>query len=219
MSAPIVAARVTAAAAKDFGPWTGAWPAPIEVSLAPTPLDTQPSAYIQQVWRDRAYGATPFVKVSAASSPRALHLRLEWPAESPRFGLSDNNVFADACGVMFPASAGAPPAFMGTPGSPVETWYWRAGAETPFVASAEGAGTVTRRASHDLTAAAEWRAGSWAVVFAYPTHEGEGPLREGSSVPVAFAAWCGAAEERAGLAAYSPTWYSLTVNRPIGARR
>ena len=218
MNESIVAARVSAAAADSLGPWDDAWPSAVEIALEPTPLEAQPSAYVQQAWKDREHGVTQSIRVSAATSPRRFHLRLEWPAESPHMGITDNNVFADACGVMFPAWPGDLPPMMGAPGNPVETWFWRAGAPAPFVATAEGPGTVARRDDHELSVASEWRAGNWAVVFSHPSVEGGLP-GDGASVSVAFAAWNGAAEERAGLAAYSPSWRTLVVAPPRGTAR
>ena len=217
MTATIAAASLTAAQAKALGPWSAGWPDPVEISLGPAPLEAQPSAYLQVAWKDRPYGTTPSARVSAATADGTLLLRLEWASESPRFGITDNNVFADACGALFPANGkGAALETMGTADEPVVSWYWRAGTEMPFVGDSSGLGTVSRRKTHGLSASAEWASGNWAVVFRHPLGQEGFEALAGSTIPAAFAVWRGSAGERAGLAAYSPAWLELAIP---GARR
>ena len=212
MTATITATNLTATQAKALGPWSAGWPEPVEVKLGPVPLEAQPSAYVQAAWKDRPYGTTPSARVSAATTGDRLLLRVEWQAESPRTAITDNNVFADACGALFPANGqNAPLATMGNEAEPVISWYWRAGTDTPFVGEARGLGTVSRRASHTLSAAAAWASGKWAVVFQHPLGDAGLKAAAGSSIPAAFAVWSGAANERAGLAAYSPEWLEITI--------
>ena len=212
MTATIAAASLTEGQARALAPWSAGWPEPVEISLGPAPLEAQPSAYVQAAWKDRPYGTTPSARISAATAGATLLLRVEWKSESPRFAITDNNVFADACGALFPANGkSAPLETMGTAGEPVVSWYWRAGTELPFVGDATGAGTVSRRKTHALSASGEWASGSWAVVFKHPLGQAGLEASAGSNIPVAFAVWRGSGEERGGLAAYSPAWLQLEI--------
>lgn len=220
MTATIMAASLTAAQAKALGPWSAGWPDSVEIRLGPAPLEAQPSAYVQAAWKGRPYGTTPSARVSAATADGTLLLRLEWASESPRFAITDNNVFADACGALFPTNGkSADLETMGTPDAPVITWYWRAGTELPFVGDAGGLGTVSRRKTHALTASAEWSSGHWAVVFRHPLGQHGFEASGGGSIPAAFAVWRGSADERSGLAAYSAGWLELTIPGGRGAAR
>lgn len=204
---------------KDLGPWSGVWPKPADIPLGPAPLDSQPSAYIQAAWKDRPYGTTATVSASAAVAEGSLLVRLEWQADAPRFAITDNNVFADACAVMLPANGkNAALQTMGSPDEPVVTWYWRAGADAPFLSDATGLGTVARRAAHELSSNAEWNSGRWAVVFRVPLGQ-DGLPGGGGPVLAAFAVWSGASEERAGLAAYSLEWSQLVIPASSGRGR
>ena len=201
-----------------LGPWSAGWPEPVTITLGPAALEAQPSAYIQAVWKDRKYGTAASVGVSAAVAGNEVLVRLEWQAVSPRFGITDNNVFPDGCGVLLPANGeDAELSTMGSPDAPVVSWYWRAGTDVPFVGDAQGLGTVSRRKSHVLKAAAEWANGRWAVVFRSPAGE-HGLPANGAALRAAFGVWTGANEERAGLAAYSQDWSEIAMPASRGGR-
>jgi DMSO reductase family type II enzyme heme b subunit len=206
---------------RSLGPWTAGWGSGSRIALHPTPLESQPSAYVQEAWRDRLWGRTPEVLVHFVQTTRLVLVRMEWACQSPRFRAADNDVFADACALLFPANGQtAPLATMGSEAEPVVAWQWRAGAETAYVADATGLGTLSRRQSHDLTVTAEWRQERWAVVFAHPLAENNGRAGSpGASDLVAFAVWEGANQERAGLASYSPVWSRLRKAVPAGGAR
>lgn len=193
--------------ASALGPWSKDWGKGATVKLQPAPLDAQPSAYVQVTWRDKVYGQVPEVLVHCVQASGATLVRMEWACESPRFNITDNDVFADACALLVPANGHAAPlATMGSETEPVVAWHWRAGAETAFVADGTGVGTLTRRAKHDLTATAEWRSGRWAVVFSHPAGtNGHAPALSTDGL-VAFAVWTGANQERGPLASCSPAW-------------
>jgi len=182
----------------------------LSLPLVPTPLDSQPSAYVRAAWRDRPRGAIPTIAVRAASAGGQLLLRLRWPVAEPHRGITDSNVYADACAVLFPAKGHAPLETMGSEGQPVIAWYWRAGAE-PLVSRATGLGTVSRLSPHNLDAVATWVAGEWVVVLSSPLGASEPALGHGQVTDVAFAAWLGAASERAGLKSHTPSWQTLRI--------
>lgn len=182
------------------------------IPLAPTPLDRQPSAYVQAAWKERPYGQLRDVAVSSCLAASHLAISLCWDAPDPRDRISDNHVYADACAVLFPLDGqGAELATMGDESRPVTAWQWRAGAEHPFLVLARGLGTVERIPDHPLRAAAEWRAGTWRVVLARPLDGPGVPLAAGAAVPMGIAVWTGANQERAGLKAHTPVWHRLQL--------
>lgn len=205
---PIEVCKVEAALEKLLDPDAEAWGRAAEavVAVEPTPLDRQPSAYVQVSWRDRPRGAIGEVRVRAASGEGGgLAVRLDWVARRPSRLISDVNVYPDACALLFPAD-GREAEFgtMGSPEQPVQGWHWRAGTDVPFVVTATGIGTVERAKEHPVEARARWSEGRWQVVLAGPLGAEGIPLRKGSGLPVAFAVWSGAARERAGLKSFSP---------------
>ena len=175
------------------------------VPVDSTPLDRQPSAYVQASWRDRPRSGIAEVRVRVAAGTGGLALRLDWAALRPSRRISDVNVYPDACAVIFSADGRkADFSTMGSPKHPVRGWHWRAGTDVPFVVTATGIGSVERAAEHPVQARARWADGRWQVVLAGPIGADGIPLEEGSAMPVAFAVWSGAARERAGLKSYSP---------------
>lgn len=174
------------------------------VPLEPTPLERQPSAYVQVAWRGQARGGIAEVRVRAATSAGVLAVRLDWAMLRPSRLISDVNVYPDACAMAFPADGcEADFATMGSPKQPVHAWHWRAGTDPPFAVTATGIGTVERAAEHQLQGGAGWNEGRWQVVLAGPRGADGVRLGNGASVPVAFAVWSGAARERAGLKSFS----------------
>jgi DMSO reductase family type II enzyme heme b subunit len=129
----------------------------VVVAVEPTPLDRQPSAYVQASWRDRPRSAVGQVHVRAAAGSDGLALRLDWTAARPVRRIDDVNAYPDACAVLFPADGReADFGTMGSPEHPVRGWHWRAGSDPPFVVTATGIGTVERI---DGQAVREGRAG------------------------------------------------------------
>lgn len=213
----VQAVRVTAAslpAASDLGPMGSGWKTAAEqqLGLQPTPLDSQPSAYVRAAWAEKAHGSLSTAGISAAVAGGSLHIRLRWLAPDQRPAITDNNVFADAAAVLFPLNGvEAELATMGDERRPVQAWHWRAGTGKAFVLTANGLGTGTRLTHHPVEAAAEWDKGQWNVVFSRPLSEAGVPLTAGGTIPVGVAIWCGAAGERAGLKSHTPAWLTLVL--------
>jgi DMSO reductase family type II enzyme heme b subunit len=182
------------------------------IELRPTPLDRQPSAYVQVAWQDRNHGEVSAITVQAIRKDDSLILRLQWDASQPKRSINDINAYADACAILFPADGkNADLETMGSPELPVIAWHWRAGTDLPFVVTARGIGTVERAAEHQVQASSRWSDGKWQVVLAGPLNSGEPSLAGGTDIPIAFAVWCGAATERAGLKAHSPEFHLLRI--------
>jgi DMSO reductase family type II enzyme heme b subunit len=204
---PIEVCKLEAALEKLLAPDDGKWERAneAEVAIDPTPLDRQPSAYVQTSWQDRPRSGIGEVRVRAAAGTGGLALRLDWAALRPSRWISDVNVYPDACAVLFPADGRrAEFGTMGSPKHPVKGWHWRAGTDVPFVVTATGIGSVERAGEHPVRVRARWAGGRWQVVLAGPLGSGGIPLEEGVALPVSFAVWSGAARERAGLKSYSP---------------
>ena len=136
---PIEVCRVEAGLETLLAPDAGEWRSSEEaaVPIDSTPLDRQPSAYVQAAWRDRPRGGIGEVLVRVAAGAGGLALRLDWAASRPSRRISDVNVYPDACAVIFPAD-GREAEFgtMGSPKHPVQGWHWRSGTDVPFVVTA-----------------------------------------------------------------------------------
>jgi DMSO reductase family type II enzyme heme b subunit len=110
------------------GPEAGEWESAAEavVPLEPTPLERIPSAYVQVSWKERPRSTLSEVRVRAIAGEGGLAVRLDWSAARPSRSISDVNVFADGCAVVFPANGGAVEfGTMGSPEAPVRGWHWR----------------------------------------------------------------------------------------------
>jgi DMSO reductase family type II enzyme heme b subunit len=202
----IAVCEVEAALEKLLDPEAGEWGGAAEavVPIVATPLERQPSAYVQVSWKGRPRGGIGEVRVRAVAGKGGLAVQLSWGALRPSRLISDVNVYPDGCAVLFPAKGGkAEFGTMGSAESPVRGWHWRAGTDLPFAVTARGIGTVERAKEHGVRGRARWSEGRWQVVLSGPVGSEGIPLRRGSGLPVAFAVWSGSARERAGLKSYS----------------
>lgn len=84
--------------------------------------------------------------------------------------------------------------------------------------TASGFGTLASAApdKQDGQSKAEWKDGVWRAVLVIPRAQEKFSLEPGKTLPLAFAAWNGAREERGGEKSVS-TWYFLSLERPTGA--
>jgi len=82
---------------------------------------------------------------------------------------------------------------------------------------ARGFGTIEPVAAdkQDGEGKGEWKDGVWRVVFTVPRAQDHFAFERGQTVPIAFAAWNGAKQERGGEKAVS-TWYFLSLEQPVG---
>jgi steroid C-25 hydroxylase gamma subunit len=183
----------------------------VAVTLSPTPLERQPSAYVQTSWQQKSYGLKGSVNVTALHNSDAMAIRLAWREDRPNRSINDINVYADACAILYPENgAGADIETMGSIESPVVGWHWRAGMQEAFEFRATGIGTVERTPTHQVQARARWSADQWQVVLMRPLTV-SAPRFEGK-VQIGFALWAGANAERAGIKSFTPIFHDLVLD-------
>ena len=131
-----------------------------------------------------------------------LAVRLAWPdAGEDVADARTTHRFADAAAVQFaPAGDTLPYVGMGEPGRPVQVWFWRAGQPAERL-SAQGFGSLARQAGAPPEAQAQRSATGWTVVL-------RGKTDAPAVAAVAFAAWDGAEDGRAGRKRLS-AWQAL----------
>jgi len=152
------------------------------------------------------------VAVQVVRSPDRLFVRLAWddPAENGKPG--NTTQFSDGVAVQFPVNGkGSTPPFMGDVGNRVNIWHWRAQDRVDELV-AGGFGTATSlRDEGGVTGAGARTSGGWQVVLSRKlegSKEGVN-LKRFREIPVSFAAWDGANEERDGLKAVTLAWQKL----------
>ncbi len=141
-----------------------------------------------------------------------LYVKLRWNDRTANREMGDTNQFLDRVAVQFPYNGKADTTpFMGDGENAVDIWHWRADGRTENLL-ANGFGTATRGTSQEVTSTATRRGGVWEVVLArsLTLKEGEGITMKGrKSIPIAFAVWDGANQERDGLKAVTLEWWEL----------
>ena len=207
--------RVTAADSQLLSPSATGWEVvPGEpLSLEPTPLLSQPSAYVQAKWKDIPHGAVKEISVQAVHNGASIFFRLSWPDPTKDDAISDTDVFSDAAAILFPAKGDAPLTSMGSPEQPVFAWYWRPDLEEPYHITAQGIGSSIRGPARGIAANAEYADGGWRVVISRRL-SGKGTgllLAPGATGKVAFAVWQGSEGERGGLKSVTLEWQPLEI--------
>jgi len=158
---------------------------------------------------------TPAAQRLSAQAIRAgdrLYVRLAWADSTANTAIDDTNKFADGAAVQFPVN-GKPDTtpFMGDAANAVNVWQWRADGRTQNIV-AKGFGTATSIPFDGLHSAAVRTDTGWAVVLARPLRvkDDEGASLPGrGTMPIAFAAWDGANQERDGFKAVTLEWWQL----------
>ena len=148
----------------------------------------------------------------AVRSGAQLYVKLAWSDSTANTAIKDTGQFADGAAVQFPVNGkAATTPFMGDATNAVNVWHWRADGRTLNLL-AKGFGTATTAPSPDLKSAAVRTDSGWAVVLTRPLKVGpdEGASLSGKgTMPVAFAVWDGANQERDGLKAVTLEWRQL----------
>lgn len=189
--------------ARFADPGADAW---LNTSSVEVPLASAPSGApnASDVTAERA-------SVRVVRTERDLYVRLEWADPTANRSEAGPRQFPDKAAIELPVNASArPPISMGSTGTPVNVWVWRATGDTEELL-AGGPGTTTRFANATVEANATHEDGHWAVVFHRELHASS-PNRTDialeNDLNVAFAAWDGANMERGGHKAVSE-WYYL----------
>ena len=185
--------------------WRAAQEYSVNLSLAPP---------VHQSINLRYDPATPPVTVNlrAASDGDQLYLRLRWPDESQDTATS-REAFSDGAAVQFALGGGPTTSYMmGATTTPVNIWYWKAGAEQPQNLAAGGFGSTTRLDQGQLSTNSIYRdSGEWVIVFSRPLEqkgEHQADLKQ-DALTVALALWQGDARQRDGLKHTSPGWFTI----------
>lgn len=188
---------------KDLGnPGEAGWSELIgeTVSLAPIPIEAQPTEYVRVKWSDLPYGNVTEATVAAAHDGSTAWVRLEW-ADSDQ----PNVEFPDAAAVYFPDDGDAPVGTIGSEDAGVNMWFWRSDEDQGRHLSGNGPGRF-RPLEGSVGTTAALHDGRWAVVLSHPLDE----LRDGAALGVAV--WDGSNEERAGIGATTTEWLSLSID-------
>lgn len=141
-----------------------------------------------------------------------LYVKLAWSDATANAAIKDTTQFVDGAAVQFPVNGkDSTTPFMGDVNSRVNIWHWSANGHTENLV-AKGFGTGTRVHSEGLQSAGMRTGTGWAVVLNRPlkVKPDEGASLSGKgTVPVAFAAWDGANQERDGFKAVTLEWWQL----------
>jgi DMSO reductase family type II enzyme heme b subunit len=215
----MLARRVTASTEELLDTQAAVWAQAEElvIDMLPTPIDLQPTEYIQKTFASRAYGDATPIKVRCLHNGDSMFIRIEWAEPSPSRELSNINVFTDGCGVLFPVAGDAIITEMGSVSQPVNAWHWRADfGDKPNSVTSTSRGTSVRYTTNPLVARSAWKDGAWQVVMGRPfvvaaPHRRMIELKPGATVKAGFAIWRGANQERGGIKAYSPDWSDLDI--------
>ena len=156
--------------------------------------------------------ATAQLAAQAVRSGNQLFVKLAWSDATANATIKDTGQFMDGAAVQFPINGKAVTTpFMGDPNNAVNVWRWRADGLTENMI-AKGFGTSMRVPFEGLHSASARTDNGWAVVLARPlkvkADEGAS-LSNRKTMPIAFAAWDGANQERDGLKAVTLEWWQL----------
>lgn len=214
------AQKVNLFAKELLDPDAPAWSkvAPEKVHLAPTPVDTIPSKYINETTDPKDVGKIKNIEAKALHNGKEVFIRLEWEDPTKNVDLDDTRGFPDGVAMLFPLKGEAPLATMGSENQPVNAWFWRADfSGRPRNIVAAGLGTAEYTEKSPLVSQSRWKDGKWRVVvsrpLAVPSQAKETiQLKAGGSTKIGFAAWEGSNFERAGAKAYTTYWRNLALD-------
>lgn len=212
------AKKVTATRPALLDPAAAQWSSAERVTLVlmPTPLASQPSAYVRAAWKDKAYGKVRSVRVSALNNGSEIFFRLEWEDPEKNDTVTDTT-FADAAALLFPMRSDAPLMTMGDRQHPVNAWHWRADlGEQGRNNVAHGLGSTVLSDKSHIVCRASWDKGVWRVVISRPLSVPDQAdeavqFKPGQQTRFATAIWEGQNGERAGIKAFSQSWRPLTI--------
>jgi dimethylsulfide dehydrogenase subunit gamma/complex iron-sulfur molybdoenzyme family reductase subunit gamma len=156
--------------------------------------------------------ATTQLAAQAVRAGDQLFVKLAWSDATANAVIKDTGQFMDGAAVQFPVNGKAVTTpFMGDANNAVNVWRWRADGLTENMI-AKGFGTSMRVPFEGLHSASVRTDNGWAVVLARPLKvkaDAGASLSNRKTMPIAFAAWDGANQERDGLKAVTLEWWQL----------
>jgi len=212
--------KVSLASERLLDPAAGEWSgiASEALKMDATPLANQPSEYIKASRDEKKIGKVRNLVVQAAHNGSQIFFRLSWEDDSQNNAITDNDTFADGCGILMPLKGGDPPIDeMGSKDFPVNAWFWRADFnDRARNTIAQGLGSTQFTKECPIQVKSLWKPGAWTVVFAralaVPEQKDEAvQLAAGQSVKVGFAVWEGSNAERGGVKSFSKEWRELVL--------
>src|SRR3972149_2268821 len=149
----MLAKRVAAASQTLLDPGAAEWPAaPLEtIATVPPPIANQPNEYRKTSWENREFGAVKELRVRALHNGLRIFFRMEWDDPNPDHRITEDTLFADGAGVLFPLRGNADIATMGSVDQTVDAWFWRADFDDqPKNVISGGVGNAKRLANGSL---------------------------------------------------------------------
>ena len=215
----MLAKRVAVASKNLLDPEAAEWQeAPLEIiATAATPIANQPNDYLKISWQNREFGVIKELRVRVLHNGMRIFFRLEWDDPTPNYSVTEDTVFTDGAGILFPLRGDADITTMGSVDQTVNAWFWRADFDDqPKNVTAGGVGTSQRLEGGSLSAKSRWADGVWRLVIGRPFNVPESadeavPLEPGKKVKVGFAVLEGSVGERAGFKAFSQEWRELEI--------
>lgn len=162
------------------------------------------------------------IQVQALASGAELGLLLTWSdATKDVLRADETNTYADSAAIEFPLEFGAgkrlPYVGMGDDAMPVRVAMQRAGAKgtvaSEFVAAGFGSLTRLKQAAAVMTMEYDAGAKAWKALFVRPLTVAGHTIDRASLIPVAFAVWDGARNERGGYKQLSG-WHFVKMPAP-----
>lgn len=158
--------------------------------------------------------ATASVLVQALSDGKRIYFRLSWADQTPDSVRPDVGRFLDGAALQFPLNkSDKTVVLMGTAGSRVNIWYWRADGRVQNL-FADGFGSLTPAPVQDVSGKGVHANGKWTVVLSRDlrTAAADGiQLKGAGRMPLAPAIWNGSNAERDGFKATTMEWQSLVL--------
>ena len=182
------------------------------LDMVQTPLEMQPTPYIQKSWTDKPYGRITPLTVRAQHDGTTLAVRIAWTAVG-----GENPDFPDAVAFALPVKGEPMLVSMGEPDAPIHILLWqgrKSGKDSLRSVLASGIGSSRPGPAIRSAVMATRDDNRFAVVIARALGGGgeTAPVKAGKTAKIGFAVWDGANEERAGIKAFSIDWADLTLD-------
>ncbi len=143
-------------------------------------------------------GAGGTMTVKAIHNGTDIAFRMSWNDATQNDTVNGVDEFSDRAGIMFSAQQKCR---MGSPGNPVNIWFWHAAKGIVNNIIAGGLGTITKTGDDNIRVISRYSNGEWQLVMSRPLvsidENNQVDLSYGND-PIAFARWDGSNRERNG---------------------